>query len=79
MNYRRFQTDDILKFISKINNILQQNDEMIFINKTTFLKWIRRNQIVQIINRVEKYNNKKLKIKHECDQKFLIDRLNETC
>ena len=28
---------------------------------------------------VEKYDNKKLKNKHECDQRFLINRLNETC
>ena len=28
---------------------------------------------------VEKYDNKKLKIRHEYNQKFLINRLNETC
>ena len=28
---------------------------------------------------VEKYDDKKLKNRHECDQRLLIDRLNETC
>ena len=52
INYRRFQTNDTLKFISRISNIMQQNDEMIFMNEAIFLKWIRQNQIVQIINRM---------------------------
>ena len=28
---------------------------------------------------VEKYDDRRLKNRHECDQKFLIDRLSETC
>ena len=31
---------------------MQQDGEMILMNQTIFLEWVRQNQIVQIINRM---------------------------
>ena len=52
MNHRRPQTGDTLEFIPRASNTMQQGDGMALMDGTTFLGWVRQNQIVQIINRM---------------------------